>query len=482
MAYSINKYKIICSFVLFLVCVVAILSVYNVNGVGWDFLSHYLNGRTVANGFNNALNRNSALSVGKNFYFDDVWEPLPSIIIAILILFFNGIALQVYLVLLIAFLFVASYITAKNLDVDPLLLSSVVAGPFMISYTILYNGNEVLASSFVLLTVGFIIAKQKKAGISAGLMGLAKYASLFLLPLILFLRKPKDILKAIILFALVTLPWLVFNYVAFGNPLNSYLVQLAETQPQTNTIATFVTTLFSIMKYPLIILIAGVAIIIYFEAIRKNRKKRKLTHIIKNFLKSQQGMVLIAFFVLALLEFGFVFNKTQGAIRLGYMVYLSVSIMAVVIISASSIGKMKIHVSNRLYGSSDILPYLVFFISLILILMLYSSWMQIHFNVLGGLGFKNPEYVLAVNALKSNNLSECSIVSNAWPYMNYYNITTYSPYYCNSTVQKMPIVVFNNEGVSNYCVGTVNNLTNVSQIVKSTNFSIYLPNNYICIK
>jgi hypothetical protein len=134
MTYSISKYKIICSFVLFLVCVITVLSVYNVNGVGWDFISHYLNARTVAssyfyshlyvfnnrvpmqvnvNGVNRTYNDTSALVVNKNIYFDDVWEPLPTIIMGTLILFFDGFALPVYIVLLIAFLFVASYITAK---------------------------------------------------------------------------------------------------------------------------------------------------------------------------------------------------------------------------------------------------------------------------------------------------------------------------------------------------------------------------------
>jgi hypothetical protein len=108
--------------------------------------------------------------------------------------------------------------------------------------------------------------------------------------------------------------------------------------------------------------------------------------------------------------------------------------------------------------------------------------MQKRFDVLGDLGFRSPEYTLAVNALKSHDLGECSVVSNAWPYLNYYNITAYSPYYCNATVRTMPIVVFDNEGVSNYCFGTVDNLTNVSQIVKSANFSIYLPKDFRCIR
>ena len=482
MAYSVSKYKLICSFILFLVCAAAVLGVYNVNGVGWDFISHYLNARTLSTGLRGTLNTNSALSVGKNFYFDNVWEPLPTVIIAVLILLFNGLALPVYLVLLIALLFIASYITAKNLNVDPLLLSSVIVAPFMISYTILYNGNDILGSSFVLLAIGFIMAKQSRAGIFAGLMGLSKYASLFLLPLILFVGKRKDVLKAIALFILVTLPWLIFNYIAFGDPLLSYWVQLGETQAQSASIAMFLSTVFSIIWYPLAILICATVAIAYLEIVRKKRRAKDFVRKVWNFLKSRQSLVLLSFFVLAFLEFAFVYDKTQGPIRLGYMMYLSVCTVAIVVIETSLLGKIKLNFSKRKLEIGHVLPYIVFFISLALVLNLYLGWRSVHFEVLGSLGSKNPDFALASRALESYNLSECSIVSNAWPYMNYYNITTYSPYYCNSTVLKMPIVVFDRVGISNYCTGTVENLKNISQTFSYANFSIYLPNDYTCVK
>ncbi len=503
MSYSISRYKLICSLVLFLVCTTAVLSVYNVNGVGWDFLSHYLNARTVSSsyfyshlsafankvaihanygGINHTYYVTPSLVVSKKIYFDDVWEPLPTVLIGILILVFNTFALPIYIIFLIFLLFASSYITAKNLDLDPLLLSSIVAGPFMIKYTILYNGNEILASSFVLLAIGFIMAKDRKSGIFAGLMGLSKYASLFLLPMLLFLRKRKDILYAILLILFVSLPWLVFNYILFGNPIQTYILQLSETQMKNHTIGMFLSAILLVIKYPLIILLIGVVAIIALKAQRKSSRNRslktKLKHVSNRNRNKNQVFALIAFFIISLVEFAFVFNKIQGGIRLGYMVYLSVSVMAAVVVSNKSISKLAIKVLKRKYAAKDILPYIIFIITLSLILILYSSWAQIHFNLLGNMGFKSEQYALAVGALKSHNLSMCSVVSNAWPYLNYYNITTYSPYYCNYTMQKMPIVVFKNFGVSNYCSGAAEN---ISQVLKYTNFSIYLPNNYTCI-
>ena len=492
-----------CSFVLFLVCTIAVLSVYNVNGVGWDFLSHYLNARTISSsylyshlsifankvsinvnqsGTNHTYYVTPSLVIGKKIYFDDVWEPLPAVMMGALILLLGGLAMPVYIILLIALLFVASYVTAKNLDVDPLMLSSIIAGPFMISYTILYNGNEILASSFVLLTIGFIMAKKGRAGAFAALMALSKYASMFLLPLVLFLRKRNEIIKAATLFIIITLPWLVFNYLAFGSPIESYTLQLIEIQPQSNTLMMFFSTLFSIIGYPLIILIVGAAAVLYLQGLRKRGNAKALTMKMKNIIKSRQAWLLASFFLLAFVEFAFVYNKTQGPIRLGYMLYLSLSIAAVLVISSSSIEKLRVKISKIHFELREVLPYVAFSISMILVLVLYSNWSHIGFNALGSLGFKNSDFTNAVGALSSHNLGGCNIVSNAWPYMNYYNVTAYSPYYCNSTVQKMPIVIFNKVGVSNYCTGSVDNISNISQTFRYENFSIYLPNNYACIR
>jgi len=501
MAYSINRYKIACSFLLFLVSVLIILSVYNANGVGWDFLSHYLNGRTLAssyfyshlnlfsrtvslnvtlNGVNHVFNATPALIVSKGFYFDAVWEPLSPFLIGIFIALAHGAAFEIYLIFMLLLLFIASYIAAKGLDVDPLLLSSIIVGPYVISFNILYNGGEILALSLALVSIGLAARKQYKSGIFIGLMGLARYDSLIISPIAFLLGKRKDVLKAIALGILITIPWLVFNFLLLGNPLQSYLLQLAETQPQNSNGIMFVSTLYSIVRYPLALLTISIITLMYLGR-NKLKKYKRPFKAIKDLIKNQKMLVLLSSLVLAIIGFSFTYNNAQGPIRLGYLVYLSMAALAAIALSTDGLSKIKINLIEGHYEIGQIIPYVIFAVSLALLLTLYSNWMQAHFNVLGSLGFKNQDFNLAIDALQSHNLGGCSIVSNAWPYTNFYNVTTYAPFYCNSTIEKMPILIFNKIGVSNYCIGSINNLTGISETIKYTNFTIYLPNNYSCV-
>ncbi len=67
-----NSWKKLSIMTLFAVFAISELSVYNTRGVGWDFLSHYLNSRTFATDFRVHYS-GKALSVGNGFYFDGVW-------------------------------------------------------------------------------------------------------------------------------------------------------------------------------------------------------------------------------------------------------------------------------------------------------------------------------------------------------------------------------------------------------------------------
>ncbi len=452
MVYSISKYTIICTAVLFIISTSAVLSVYNVNGVGWDFLSRYLNGRTLSSSYfyshldvfnikmplnvtvlgkNYIINVQPSVAVSNGIYFDDVWDPLPSVLIGIFIIFANGMALQAYLVFLLLLLFFACYIAAKKLDMNPLLLLSLVVAPYVINFTILYNGGEILALSFAMITMGFVVKKDYKAGIFMGLTCLAKYGSLILFPILLLLGDRKTIFKAILLDILITAPWLLFNFLIYGNPLQSYLIQIAEIQPQ-NSGGSFFSMLSSIIWYPLIVFAVSALLLLYLKRSLPKTSK-KLIEATKNLFKNQRNRIVFSFLVLAFIGFWFVYNNAQGAIRLGYLVYGSMSILAAVALNAKEIKKVKINIIKKRYALDQILPYVVFAVTLILLCMLYLNWTQIHFNVLRVLGFKNQEFTLAVSALQAHNLSGCRIVSNAWPYMNFYNVTTYPPYLCNST-------------------------------------------------
>lgn len=502
MGYSINRYVIACSVVLFLFSTFIILSAYGTSGVGWDFLSHYLDGRTLSSGyfyshldtFSRSVPVNITiggtvytyrtvppLTVSDRFYFDDVWEPLSPVLIGIFILLAGGMALELYLVFLIALLFVASYVAARKLDLNPLLLCSIMIGPYVLMVTVLYNGAEILALSLALIAVGFASRKDYRAGVAFGLMGLAKYDSLILSPMLLLLGGWKGVLKAIALFALVASPWLIFNFLLFGNPLQSYMISIIETQPQHASLIAYFQLLGSIIWYPAILLLVAIALLAYIG--RKGAWMKRLSaRAVKRVLRKQEARVLALFLLLAFAGFLLVYNSVQGPARLGYLAYGSTAMLAASALGCKTISNARIRAGRHCLKVGQLLPYLVFLASLTLLAVVYLSWSGIGFNVLGSLGSRAPEFAAAVNALQVHGLLNCRIVSNAWPYMNYYNVTAYAPYLCNATVERMPIVVFGNIGVSSYCTGSVYSLAGISRSYVYPNFSIYLPDNYTCMK
>jgi hypothetical protein len=481
MVYSMNVYKALGGIILFTISSVAILGVYRTNGVGWDFISHYLNGRSVAEGFGHAINPAHALSVGKNFYFDGVWEPLPSLLLAAFILFAGNLALPAYLLFLMAMLFLAAYATAKSLNVDPLMLSSIMASPYVISYTVLYNGNEILAASFSMLAMGLIVAKRSEAGILVGLAGLSKYVGLALLPMLLFVGKRRSTVRSLCMFALVTLPWLAVNWAIFGDPLQSYFLQLAETQQQSLGLGAFANMLGLVLWYPIVILAMVLAVAACFWAAHRLNDGKKLRRSIRTheFIAERGITILFVSLLLSIAGFAFSFDNAQGAIRLGFLVYLSASMLVAVVLDRSRIGNMMLFGKR---ASEKAMPYAVFGTSMVLMIATCFNLAHSGFNLHGSVDSKNPVLSDAVSALKSTGISGCSIVSNAWPYMDYYNVTTYSPYYCNSTVARMPFLLFYNISAQDYCGGSVSLMPGTYAQFKYPAFSIYLPANYMCVK
>ena len=492
MAYSIGRCERACLVLLFAVTTIAILGVYNANGVGSDFLSRYLNARTLSTTFFSDIGRlNSrspaavslfgvehtymvqpALAVGDNFYFDDVWDPLPQFIMVPFILLFSADALAVYLVFLILLLFLSCYSTAMRLGLSPLLLSSIIIAPFTVKYTVLYNGGEILAMALALIAVGFAARRDYKAGIFMGLAGLAKYSALVLTPILLLLGERKSILKAIAVDLIATAPWLAFNLLIYGDPFQSYLNQIAEVQPQGGI--GFSQTVLSAAWYPLLLVVVPAILFVYTKR-KRIVQSLTMSRMRKTLFASQRNRITAAFLFLSFIGFVAVYNNAQGSIRLGYLLYSGVSVAAA--LSLGSAAMMKIR-----FGIGKMVPYLAFFLTFAMLGLLYLGWSGINFDVLGSLGSRSPEFLSAATVLHGGNLSDCSVVSNAWPYLDFYNITAYSPYLCNSTVARMPIVIFRNEGVPIYCGGGIGDMGGIGESFNYTNFSIYLPHDYVCVR
>jgi hypothetical protein len=478
---------------LLVIAAAAIGSVYNASGVGWDFLSRYLNAHTLATatlssysqvfsqkttayvnilGSSLAFKVTPSLSIAKGFYFDQVWEPLPSLIMAGFIMLFRGSGLLAYLIFLLAALLIASLVVAKSFDWDPLLTYALLMSPFVVGITILYNSGEILALSLSVMSIALTVKKSYKSGIFVALSGLAKYDSLVIAPILFLLGDRKKSAKAIVVAIIVTMPWLLFNLVSFGNPVQSYIVSLSETQAQGIGALGFASILGTILWYPLILFSASIIAILLID--RKTMSSISLN----GFRENRKLLLLVVFMALSLVGFLLVYNKAQGGIRLGYLVYGAMALLAAYILSSDALSSLKLAIGRLQFTGGQIIPYAVFIFSAILLLNLYAGWSHLNFGIyIGSPGFRSPVFSQAVSVLAAQNLSQCATVSNAWPYLNYYNVTTYSPYNCNSTIAQMPIVEFTDLGGTSLCANST-----VTTVYKGSNFSILLPKNYLCVK
>lgn len=382
-------------------------------------------------------------------------------------------AIPIYLILLLVGLLIASFFISKELNINPLLLSALLFAPYIIRWDVLLNSQEILSLVVALFAVGLIIKRDSKAGIALALLGLSKYPGLILLPMIILLWDKKKILKASILFALTTAPWLLFNQVYFGNAFLGYWVSISAVAQNTSTI-TFTGLLNVIILYPIVILLLFVSI-----SVIKSRKE--LTNILKNLNIStfadldRRYKIIFVYLFLSLLGTLEVYAKVGDPQRFGYLLYGSLSILVALFIESKILENAKINLGSYKVNISNIAPYLVLSLSAIILLLLYASVISNNSQP-WFYGTKDPEIVNAVSILVSHNFSNCATVSNAWPLLNYYHVVAYEPTICNASMEQYPTVLFRNIGPDDYC----GKLINYSVISPSLNYSIYVPGNYVC--
>ncbi|MEM4605864.1 MAG: hypothetical protein QW103_02435, partial [Candidatus Pacearchaeota archaeon] len=93
--------------------------------------------------------------------------------------------------------------------------------PFTIVYSLI-EGTELLSLSFFILFLLAFLSK-KMSGHFLALSFLTRYNFMLFIPLLFFLKSIKKILKNIFSFFIVVFPWLLFNYLNYGNWFTSIL-------------------------------------------------------------------------------------------------------------------------------------------------------------------------------------------------------------------------------------------------------------------
>lgn len=369
MTYKINKKMILLSLIILAISSLIIIRVYNYGGLAWDFLDLYLNGRTLINPafyqlhlpLNHTISFNITNGVEEvtvyyfitpsHLYFSLVREPLVPVILALLLLIFNSYAVQSYLIILLVTLLVVSIWVSKEFDINPLLLTSLLFAPYILQWTVLFTSQEILSLIIALVAVVLLAKRSALLGGALALVGLTKYPGLILLPMLLLLfnrANPKasaiKILKASALFAIITFPWLLFNYLYFGNPLISYQYSLNEAvgnNPtvtlimQLNTMSGF----FSVLLYPILILLALTVILLIGFRVR-------FLSLINGLTANKAGVIetlsrlntkykaAALFFVLSTIGFFVIYNNVGIPLRFGYLLYGSASLLAALVIDS----------------------------------------------------------------------------------------------------------------------------------------------------
>lgn len=464
---SSNK-GIICLLILFLF--VLVLS-YLISGPAWDVIVHYLNARSYLNSrfyqkdFS-SINVNGWEIQQNTFYIEPLREAIPSAIFVLLIPIFHNPILPYTIVLYLIFI-ISIWLFSRSLKFDKLLSYCLILSPFFIYFSLLTNGTEILSVSFLLITLGLLYKKSPLSGLFLGLAALSKYPNLIFLPLLLFAGDKKKIFLAYSIFALVTIPWLAFNYIFYGNPLYAYLSSISLNVTTGNSISIPIIPFLIGILIPILFLIFGLS--------NKFKNIRTLPKELKNTLKNNEfTKISILFSGLAVLGYLVITQHTDyfGQIRYSYLIYTSASLFTLIVLQ------------KEIKSIPKILNYLVILAFLILIICFVSFYHTTTTTYLGQINVNSNTSIIKNSVYELDNLGYqgCRIESNAWVYLIYLNQSAYSPLFLNNTVStEYPIIIFNLPAVG-VAPSYVWN-TNQSRLVyKNSDYSIFLPRDVTCIK
>ena len=408
-----------------------ILMAYRKVGIYWDFASHLLDSRSMLRpAFYHAatMPMELATTVTRAVYFEPFRAPLSSIVmLPFAAMPHFGIA--IYLVFLLFLLAFAIAYFSKKTGIDQLVMLPLLVTPYVLFLLTLINGSEILTLSLLLVTLGLIAEGRREAGAMMALVALTKYTNLVFLPLLLLVGGRKRIAESVLLFAIVTAPWLLFNWMAFGNPLFSYTFS-ATIFGQSNSAVNPLLSVMAIAEALPVIMIwlaPALAVIILFRGKGGGIKKDKGDAKIRE----------IAFWTLALGTAGWLLLSYKDSLlnmeRFGYMIYLGAAIAIAASLKATA-GKAGIGHKRREF---------LFALALAAIITMIAGYvLLVNANILQVKGTGYPAVLEAAGSIGQKGLAGCGIVSNGWVYLRFYGIDAYPPYNYNSTMESLPVVAF----------------------------------------
>ncbi len=435
-------------------------------GMFWDFTVNVLNARDIVDPFfyHYMLTAHPAyLAITTpQFYAETYRDPLMPFILSLFTLPLHSYAPIVYQVFVVLFLLSALYYYSKTTKVNLLLLVLLFFNPFVLFTLFLLDGEEGIAFILMIFAIALLFKKRWETGMLLGLAGLAKYPSLIFFPLILLLPTWKKRAYALVAFALVTLPFLAANYLYYGSPFEAYLTEMGlyagGAAPVPGVLLESLWVIFSFLIPAALVLVGLFAA----EDDKSRRAARKMDHLQKILL------VAIALGVVAWIYLAR-YPALDGTPRMGYLIFFGVALEMALLLQrfdADSIGfnaKRNLAMSFLIVISIGSLGY----------------WFALaqQQNAVSSVGTNWIGFATAANALAQHGFANCDVISNAWVFIYYDNVTALNPSDNNPNAGTLPRLIY-------YGIGTDPSQVYIppeSNTIKYPYFNLVIPPDAACV-
>ena len=341
----------------------------------WDFASYVLNAKYF---------------LGISYYFEPLRPPLMPLLIALLSIIFGWALAEYAYIILVSFLFaLALHKFCQVFKLDKLSFYMLFTTPYFLMFALI-NGTELLALALVM----FFLARLKEGKLSSHALALAfltRYELAMLLPLLFLHKKAKKIILNFVVFFALILPWLIFNYVKFGNffasIVDSYALNIYYRQDVFMPLNIW--HFLKVFNFLLQFFVVGI-----------------ILSVLKTFRKGKNIFLTFTMLYVLVLTFYFYYSVPLKTARFLFLATLPITYFSYIGISS---------IFKRPYKIIAFM-WIVYWFYIVFSLLTYLS----SFNSLISL----QTYKEAILDLKKFNLSNCSVMSNEWVYLNYFGQTS----------------------------------------------------------
>ena len=416
------------------------------NMLSWDFSSYVLNAKYL---FYNGT------------YFEVYRAPMASFILGFFLLF-KSISEYLYIIFVSSLFFYAniklstilfekyfskSIENRENIKNENKQLIIFVFYFFSLSYFVLLFGTQVgtelLGLAFFELFLAYFL-NNKVSGHFLALAFLSRYNFMLFLPFLLLNKDYKKILKNILAFILVISPWLIFNYLTFGNfftsIIDSYALNVFNRQDVAQQFR-FISLLKPINWFLPLFLIG-----IFYSLMKIIKNRNKLIY------NDKEDWLFFAVFLLIIYDF----YSTPFKIN-RYLFNLSLPI-AFFSLSGTIFLRKMFKIPSKII------------IIIFLIIFLFTSY-GLYLN------YKNlrPEYNKFYDAakdIKELNIENCLILSPHWVLITYFteNVYPLGLNNLNESINRNEIILIFYKDTTIDDMFNINDIDKLPQILKTNNY------------